>query len=155
MFMRDREVLTYRHGRYREGRDTFLKRRSVGFFAPVVDRDFDLFDGGDHGIRTSAIRAIAFDLDLPHVVFKADFQSSIQISDALVASDDKGKEDFLAVVSMACPSGFEPLTRRLAINDLDWMRLDVPVNHVDDFDPWSRIVIERAQHRRAGYGHLS
>lgn len=146
MFMRGIEVLTYRHGRYREGRDAFLRRRSIGFFTPVVDKDLDLFDQGDHGIVASGLRAIAFDLDLPHIAFRGEFYNSqVKISDLVVAKDAGGREDLLAIVSMECPPNFEPLTRRLAINDLSWMRLDVPVNHIEDFDPWSQIVVQRAQ----------
>jgi hypothetical protein len=146
VFMREGEVLTYRHGRYREGRDAFLKRRSVGFFTPVLDKDLDLFDEGDHGIVASGVRAISFDLDLPPFVFGSDFlQSMVRVADLVVATDANGHEDFLAVVTMECPVHFEPLTRRLAINDLHWMRLDVPVNHIEDFDPWSQLIVQRAQ----------
>lgn len=146
MFMREGEVLTYRHGRYREGRDAFLKRRSVGFFTPVVEKDLDLFDEGDHGIVASGVRAISFDLDLPPFVFGSDFQHSmVRVADLVVAADANGHEDLLAVITMECPAHFEPLTRRLAINDLHWMRLDVPVNHIDDFDPWSQLIVQRAQ----------
>ncbi|WP_374577376.1 winged helix-turn-helix domain-containing protein [Phenylobacterium sp.] len=153
MFMRGSEVLTYRHGRYREGRDTFLKRRSVGFFTPVADNDLDLFDEGDHGIVASGLRAIAFDLDLPHVVFSGRFHNSpTRIEDLVVAEDETGHADLLAVVSMECPPHFEPLTRRLAINDLSWMRLDVPINHIEDFDPWSQEVVQRAQRQHANSG---
>jgi hypothetical protein len=123
ILQRDGEVLTYRHGRYREGRDSFIKRRSIGFFTPVVDRDHDLFDRGDHGI----------------------VESVAKITDFALAIDESGYEDMLAIVSFDCPANFEPLTRRLAINDLHWMRLDQPVNHIEDFDPWSQIVVLRAQ----------
>lgn len=146
MFMREGEVLTYRHGRYREGRDAFLKRRSVGFFTPVVDKDLDLFDEGDHGIVASGVRAISFDLDLPSSVFSSEFQTSmVSVADLVVAVDAHGHEDLLAVVAMECPAHFEPLTRRLAINDLRWMRLDLPVNHIEDFDPWSQTIVRRVQ----------
>lgn len=149
MFMREGQVLTYRHGRYREGRDNFLKRRSIGFFTPVVDKDLDLFDEGDHGIVASGIRAISFDLDLPPIVFSSDFRKSmVSVSDIVIAADANGHEDLLAVITMECPPHFEPLTRRLAINDLNWMRLDVPVNHIEDFDPWSQVIVQRAQPSR-------
>ena len=139
-------MLTYRHGRYREGRDAFLRRRSIGFFTLVVDKDVDLFDEGDHGIVTSGIRAIAIDLDLPHIVFSEEYyRSSTAVTDLVVAEDAHGRSDLLAVVSMDCPAYFEPLTRRLAINDLNWIRLDVPINHIEDFDPWSHIVFQRSQ----------
>lgn len=140
---RDDEVLTFRHGRYREGREAFLKRRSIGFYTPVSDRDVDLFNDGDLGISSSGLRAIAFDLDLPHFVFNEKYRPKMNLSDFVLASDEAGKEDLLAIIDMDCPPRFEPLTRRLAINDLAWMRLDRPVNHLEDFDPWSRAVMAR------------
>lgn len=150
MFMRGAEVLTYRHGRYREGRDAFLKRKSVGFFTPVVDRDHDLFDRGDHGIVASGVRAVMVDLDLPpNIIAGEDYASIAEITDLVVATDANGHDDLLAIVAFGCPSDFEPLKRRLAINDLSWMRLDLPVNHIDDFDPWSQLVVSRAQSARS------
>jgi hypothetical protein len=57
-------LLTYRHGRYREDRDNFLLKRSVGFFCPVVYDDLTLFDQADHGIVESGVRALTVDLNL-------------------------------------------------------------------------------------------
>jgi len=70
------QVLTYRHGRYREDRDSFFKRRSVGFFSPVVDRDRDLFALEDHGIVVNGLRAITMDLDLPRAGVSPDEYAS-------------------------------------------------------------------------------
>ena len=156
MFMRGLEVLTYRHGRYREGRDAFLKHKSVGFFTPVVDKDHDLFNKGDHGILASGVRAVMVDLDLPTTAVPGgDYNAVAKITDLFVAPDSSGNEELLAVISFACPRNFEPVSRRLAINDLNWMRLDVPVNHIEDFDPWSQLVVSRAhaavRHRTGGH----
>lgn len=138
MVRRGPEVLTYRHGRYREGRDSFLQRRSVGFFTPVVDIDRDLFDRGDHGIVASGVRGVVLDLHLPRTVPREhEYQGAAELGDFVL--DESG--DLLAVVTFQCPPWFEPLTRRLAINELAWMRLDVPVNHLEDFDPWSQRVL--------------
>jgi hypothetical protein len=145
MFMRGLEVLTYRHGRYREGRDSFLKRRSVGFFTPVVDADRDLFDIGGHGIISSGVRGVVVDLDLPASVAYGDSARSATIADMVIATEADGAGDLLAVVRFECPDDFEPMARRLAINDLHWARLDVPFNHLEDFDPWSQLVVARAQ----------
>ena len=148
MVRRGTEVLTYRHGRYREGRDSFLQRRSVGFFTPVVDTDRDLFDRGDHGIVASGVRGVVLDLHLPRTVPREhEYQGAARLDDFIL--DDAG--DLLAVVDFQCPAWFEPLTRRLAINELAWMRLDTPVNHLEDFDPWSQRVLTRSAH--AGHGH--
>ena len=142
MVRRGPEVLTYRHGRYREGRDAFLQRRSIGFFTPVVDIDRDLFDRGDHGIVASGVRGVVLDLHLPRTVPREhEYQGAASLKDFIL--DDGG--DLLALVTFQCPSWFEPLTRRLAINELAWMNLDVPVNHIEDFDPWSQRVLTQGR----------
>jgi hypothetical protein len=64
LVLRSNLVLTYRQGRYREDRDNFLQKRSVGFFSPVVHDDLTLFDQADHGIVASGIRALTLDLNL-------------------------------------------------------------------------------------------
>lgn len=143
MVMRGDSVLTYRHGRYREGRDSFLQRRSIGFFTPVVDVDRDLFDRGDHGIVASGVRAVVLDLDMPRTVsHDAEYQDLAQLRSFLV-HHDAAQSDLLAIVTFDCPGWFEPLTRRLAINDMAWMSLNTPVNHLEDFDPWSQQVLCR------------
>lgn len=142
MVMRGDDVLTYRHGRYREGRDAFLRRRSVGFFTPVVDIDRDLFDLGDHGAVASGVRAIVLDLDMPRTVsHDAEYQKLAQLSDFVVDHEGAKSGSLLAIVRFSCPEWFEPLTRRLAINDLAWMSLRTQVNHLEDFDPWSQRVL--------------
>ena len=55
--VRKTKVLTYRIGRYRDGRDLFVQKRSIGFFRPVRDTDRTLFDLKDHGIVSSGVRA--------------------------------------------------------------------------------------------------
>lgn len=143
MVRRGPEVLTYRHGRYREGRDSFLQRRSVGFFTPVVDIDRDLFDRGDHGIVSSGVRGVVLDLHLPRTLpHEHEYQGAAELKDFILDSEG----DLLAMVTFQCPSWFEPLTRRLAINELAWMSLDVPVNHLEDFDPWSQRILTQGEH---------
>lgn len=137
------EVLTYRHGRYREGRDSFLQRRSIGFFTPVADVDRDLFHQDDHGIIASGIRAVVLDLDLPRTVScDTEYLSLAHLHEFILHSENGEPSNLLSIVVFKCPAWFEPLTRRLALNDLDWMRLDRPVNHIEDFDPWSQLVLQ-------------
>jgi hypothetical protein len=64
LVLRSNMLLTYRHGRYREDRDNFLLKRSVGFSCPVVYDDLTLFDQADHGIVESGVRALTVDLNL-------------------------------------------------------------------------------------------
>lgn len=142
LVLKNNLVLTYRHGRYREDRDAFLKKRSLGFFSPVVQDDLGLFDQADHGIVASGMRALNVDLNL-----NAEFElaDAARLDGFVCTHEDKGGKNLLAVVYFDCPKWFEPLTRRLAINDLQWHDLRSPVNHIEDFDPWSQLVIDHAQ----------
>lgn len=135
-------VLTYRRGKYREDRDSFLHKRSLGFFAPVVHDDLNLFDQSDHGIVDAGLRALSYDLGLPA---EHELNQAAELDCFICADDESGQGSLLALVNFKCPNWFEPLTRRLAINDLAWHNLEAPVNHIDDFDPWSRLVLARAE----------
>jgi hypothetical protein len=146
LVLRENFVLTYRHGRYREDRDNFQQKRSVGFFAPVVQDDLTLFDQADHGIVASGLRSLSFDLNLPN---QPELARSASLRCFLCTSGED-PPNILGLVSFQSPSWFEPLTRRLAINDLSWHDISLAVNHFEDFDPWSRLVLE---HARKAFGH--
>lgn len=142
LVLRDNAILTYRHGRYREDRDSFLRKRSLGFFSPVVQDDLSLFDQNDHGIVASGLRALNVDLNL-----NAEYElaNSARLDSFVCTCEEKGTRNLLAVVYFDCPEWFEPLTRRLAINGLRWHDLSTPVNHIEDFDPWSQLILDHAQ----------
>ncbi len=150
MVTRDECVLTYRHGRYREGRDAFLKRRSVGFFTPVVDQDWSLFDKDDHGIVSSGVNAVTVDLDIPtNSKIEHNIDRSATLDHFFLYGENGNPTDLLAVIHFECPDWFDPVKRRLAINDLSWMSLKTQVNHIEDFDPWSQSLLQRAQRTAA------
>ena len=150
MVTRDESVLTYRHGRYREGRDAFLRRRSVGFFTPVIDEDCNLFDKEDQGIVSSGMKAVTIDLDLPfEAVFGEELAGLVKLDHFFLYKEDGQPKDLLAVIRFECPGWFDPVKRRLAINDLSWMSLRTQINHLEDFDPWSQFVLQRAQRATA------
>lgn len=138
--VKDGKVLSYRQGRYREGRDPFSERRSIGFYSLVVNTDATLFDQVDRGIVGSGVRAVGADLDLPKEMLAP--VSCIASMDGLVYSEEQETRDLLAVIRFKCPDWYEPLNRRLSINDLHWLDVSVAPNHTDDFDPWSRKVLE-------------
>jgi len=140
--MREGCILTYRHGRYREGRDAFVHRRSVGFFAPVIDLDLGLFDQLDHGIVARGLRTVAIDLDIRQGRLWDDIAKASVLSSFVQACGAGLAKDLLGVVRLEIPDWFQPITRRLAINDLKWHDLQLPVNHIEDFDPWSRLVLQ-------------
>lgn len=136
-------VLSYRIGRFRDGRDAFLHKRSIGFFRAVTEADSSLFDLEDHGITASGVTAAVLDLDLPTDVMEYQKQAHL---DCFFLSDElSGPPNLIALVRFDCPSWFEPTKRRLAINDLNWLDFETPVNHMDDFDPWSQRVLRWLQ----------
>ncbi|RYF49695.1 MAG: hypothetical protein EOO38_07335 [Cytophagaceae bacterium] len=139
------KVLSYRTGPYREQRDNFLSKRAIGFYSPVVDDDMNLFDQADHGVVWSGIKALANDLDLYDERAWRALQSHCVLERLVVHASEKPSSDLLAVVSFKCPDWLEPTSSRLAINDLQWLDLKLPINHQEDFDPWSQALIAEAR----------
>jgi hypothetical protein len=137
--VRGKYALTYRHGHYREHRDAFTERRAIGFFSPVTESDRTLLDIEDHGVVWSGLRTVSMDLGLSRVELHA--SDSLASLEAFVSVSDDAASVILGVVKFQAPDWFEPYARRLAINDLEWLDLTVPTNHLGDFDPWSQAVL--------------
>lgn len=147
---RDCDVLSYRVGRYRDDRDSFMSKRSIGFSTFVSVEDRTLFNFESFGILDAGIRAASIDLDIP-----PDFAPTERRGARLVffvwPALSQSSTDLLAVVDYECPKWFEPTKRRLALNDLCWLDTSNPVNNIDDFDPWSRLILlTRYMSRPAG-----
>jgi hypothetical protein len=136
---RDHEVLSYRAGRYRENRDSFLLRRSIGFSTFVHAEERTLFNLSDFGVIESGVRATRIDLDIPETQPAEPLEAKLGYF--IWPSESDGQSDLLAVVEFKCPSWFEPLKRRLALNDLSWLDMSKPVNDINDFDPWSKLIL--------------
>lgn len=141
--LRDNFVLSYRAGRYREDRDAFLNKRCIGFSVPVSARDRDIFNITDHGIVAAGVNAVVIDLDMPSDGYgESDYTAYAHLENFVLHCGDSETRDLVGVVKFVCPEWFEPLKRRLAINDLMWLDLRTPFNDMNDFDPWSRQIIE-------------
>jgi hypothetical protein len=136
---RDHEVLSYRAGRYREDRDSFMLRRSIGFSTFVHADERTLFNSNDFGVIESGVRAAQIDLDIPDTQPAEPLKAKLGYF--IWPTEKDGPSDLLAVVEFECPRWFEPLKRRLALNDLSWLDISKPVNDIDDFDPWSRLIL--------------
>jgi hypothetical protein len=139
---RGSKILSYRLGRYRDDRDPFLHKRSIGFTTLVHIDEHTLFNVGDMGIVEAGVRAVKIDLDIPPVPPKA----AKSLDEAVLRkfiwiSHADGDNDLLAIISYRCPRWFEPVKRRLALNDLEWIDAN-GVNNIDDYDPWSKSVLE-------------
>lgn len=138
-------VLTYRQGHYREDRDSFMHRRTIGFYTPVIDNDLSLFERTDHGIVSSGIKALATDLDLQERGLWPILSERSKLEGFLYPQNDLSS-DLLAVIAFSCPDWLDPTSKRLAINDLEWLDLSSPPNHCEDFDPWSQAILSEARH---------
>ena len=136
-------ILTYRVGHYRDDRDNFLAKRSIGFATVVTQQDHTFFNIRDVGILEAGVRAAMIDLDLVSDGVNCDqFTRNSVLQKFVVMREDLGSGDLLAVILMHCPKWFEPTRRRLALNELQWMDIRNHVNDTDDFDPWSQSVLQ-------------
>lgn len=141
-------VLSYRQGRYRENRDAFALKRTIGFSTLVHEHESTLFNLTDFGIIDSGVHATMLDLDIPEVPVSGEaVEFRAHLKYFLWKSNDRAG-DLVAVIDFECPDWFEPMKRRLAINDLCWLDWTARINDLDDFDPWSRsVMIERSRLR--------
>lgn len=144
-------VLTYRIGRYRDDRDNFTNRRTMGFPAMVSYFDNTLFTQDDFGVSECGLNAVLTDLDISRNAFHGD--SSIPrpcTSFVLYYSNEEDQSALLFVMEWSCPHWFEPTRRRLSLNDVRWMDATVPPNNISDFEPWSTATLEAFQRRLVG-----
>jgi hypothetical protein len=135
---RQTSILSYRLGRYRDDRDEFLSKRSLGFSTLVQAKEHTLFTN-DFGIIDAGVHATKLDLDFPEVPHEEELSSTL--SCFIWVNNGSDLSDLLAIIWLYCPNWFEPLKRRLALNDLRWCDASVPINNIDDFDPWSRSIL--------------
>lgn len=149
--IRDSHVLTYRTGAYRENRDTFTSKRSIGFSTLVNIDEHTLFNMKDLGIVDSGVRAAKIDLDIPDISTGGGVSASLNYFVWIRQNVAPG--DLLAIVTLECPAWFEPVRRRLALNDLSWLDTSKAVNNIDDFDPWSKFVL--LSRYKANLGHYA
>jgi hypothetical protein len=136
------EILCHRAGRYRDDRDSFAHRQTLTFSTSVVESDHTLFDDGCLGISSSAFAAISTDLDIPRTYgggVELEFRRSTRL--ACWSGPASEENALLIFVEFEPPSWFEPIGRRLSLNDIHWIDITVPPNNLDDFDPWSKTLL--------------
>lgn len=138
---RGSEILSYRTGRYRNDRDTFMDKRTIGFPGVLSYYDFTLFSEGDYGARENSLNAIMWDLDISAVAMHGgSLPDPKPVGSIRVHQDDK-RDVLLIVMNWDCPAWFEPTTRRLSLNDPRWLDLQTH-NDLDDFEPWTRATLD-------------
>ncbi|WP_222874965.1 HTH domain-containing protein [Terrihabitans soli] len=151
---RDNCVLSYRSGRYRDDRDEFTNKRTIGFINLVQQHHRTLFDGGSSGILESGIEAAVIDLDFPEDNERGLRRAVLKFF--LWVSGKYSHDTLLAVVLFDCPDWYEPTKHRLSLNNLQWLDLSSVPNDLDDFDPWSQKILQsHYELRRAGVPLIS
>lgn len=142
ILVREDSVLSYRVGRYRAHDDNAAAKRTVGFTSLVTENQQTLFNRHDLGVVEAGVTALAIDLDFPMDVEVLEAKTSEAPTIVEVTTGDD-LNAVLLVVETNCPSWFEPDTRRLSMNDLQWIPFRVPPNHLDDFDTWTQAVVRQ------------
>ncbi|MEI5680655.1 MULTISPECIES: hypothetical protein [unclassified Mesorhizobium] len=143
---RAESVLSYRIGRYRDDRDQFANRRTIGFPGIVGFTDNTLFSEGGYGAAEGALEAVLTDLDLSLRAFTSDGHVELPAStDIVMLNRDEDRPILLLIMQWNCPDWFEPTTRRLSLNDVCWYNLSTKINNIDDFEPWSRAALEHVR----------
>lgn len=141
---KDQEILTYRQGHYRQQRDSFLNQRTIGFSSLVEHGSATLFDTEDHGLVSSGLKSAIADLGFSeHSIDLHEEKKQAALEFSFVFEDISSGTELVCVVTYECPVWLEPSKRKLAINDLQWVRTSHPVNNIDDFDPWSKKIISK------------
>lgn len=143
---RGSSLLTYRIGRYRDDRDCFAMKRTVGFPSMLSYFDRTLFSSNDLGAADCGFRAVTTDLDLSVNAFKVkDGIVAPGIAFALITAVPEGNQSVLVVMDWKCPEWFEPTKRRLSLNDTRWLDLAIQPNNIEDFEPWSLATLGQIQ----------
>lgn len=140
---RNDEVLSYRIGRYRDDREAFANKRTIGFPGAVTVNDRSLFSQDDYGATENALRVLLLDLDLSSQSFLDEGLKKPSPIFSFETEGDDGVTVLLVVLEWTCPDWFEPTTRKLSLNDPCWLNLSVQPNNIDDFEPWSRTTLRR------------
>jgi HB1, ASXL, restriction endonuclease HTH domain len=141
------KILSYRIGRYRDQRDAFANRKSIGFAEMVGFQDATLFSE-DMGVQEAGLNAILSDLDLSRSAFAGEIVKP-SVSFAVIAIRTAREPVALCVLEWTCPDWFEPTARRLSLNDLRWIDATHKPNDIAEFEPWSALALEALVEQRA------
>jgi predicted NUDIX family phosphoesterase len=136
-------LLTYRRGRFNSAADEIQGMRSVGFGGHVADTDRDLFDQSGFGIIANARRELVEELvfDSRELVRLND-PSTIEVLCLINTNEtDEARKHIAATVIYHCSSEFDPVKNEMSITDLRWTSLNSPENNLDNFEPWSQMLL--------------
>lgn len=140
MVLKDDCTLAYRIGRYRDDRDNYAKRRSIGFPGALTIEDATLFSRNHLGAEDCATDVLMQDLDLSAAAFQGPGKRRPSIEHVMVV-EAEAVLDVVIVLTWRCPDWFEPTTRRMSLNEPHWLCSSIRHNDLDDFEPWSSTIL--------------
>jgi len=134
---RDDQILCYKIGKYRDDRNAFANRKSIGFAELVAYENASLF-ADDMGISECGLNTLLTDLDLSKSAFgKGSAPERPFISLVRLMKDDAADPAILFIMEWQCPDWFEPTVRRLSLNEVRWIDGKHIPNDIHAFEPWS------------------
>ncbi|WP_340237352.1 HTH domain-containing protein [Sulfitobacter pontiacus] len=154
MVLRDDCVLAYRIGRYRDNRDAFANKRSIGFPGTLAIDDVSLFSTDRLGAQECSVSVLIQDLDLSVSTFDGHSAQKPVIDRVLIVETANFENELVILLNWECPSWFEPTTRRLSLNEPQWLCTSARPNDLEDFEPWSSHILANwlASEAKAEFG---
>lgn len=138
------KILTYRRGKFTTTSEKLKGQKTVGFGGHVNNTDFNLFHHGDMAFKANAARELREELFLDHIY--ENFESTMAQTEILGyvnVDGDFDAEHHIAVLVAFKHKGSElPKKGELSINQLSWLDLSEPCRDIDEFDFWSKIILE-------------
>lgn len=138
------ELLTYRRGSFTNAADELLGLRSIGFGGHVTDVDANLFDTHRIGVIENARREISEELVVDGFEMKnLSLDSSFSYLCAINTNEsDEAKKHIAITLVYFCSTRFEAEKNEMSVKDLRWEPLLNITNNLDDFEPWSQLILE-------------
>jgi hypothetical protein len=141
MVSRKDNVLAYRIGRYRDDRDAFANKRSIGFPGTLAIDDMSLFSTDHLGAQECSVSVLIQDLDLSASAFDGNSAKRPIIDRILIIETEASEHELVILLKWECPSWFEPTMRRLSLNEPQWLCTSTRHNDLEDFEPWSSHIL--------------
>lgn len=137
-------ILTYRRGKFTTTSDKLKGQLTVGFGGHVNDTDFNLFHYGGEALKANAARELREELFLDDIY--DDFYSTVKRTRILgyvnVDGDFDAEHHIAVLVAFNHASAELPKKGELSINQLSWLDLNEPIARIDQFDYWSKIILD-------------
>ena len=141
MVRRNDWILAYRIGTYRDDRDAFANRKSIGLPCTLSFDDISLFSSGSFGVEECAISVLAQHLDLSYSAFQDQDSSVLKIDSVMIVDNADATLDVVIVLVWDCPEWFEPISNRLSLNDPYWLCTSMSYGDSTEFEPWSAKIL--------------